>query len=334
MDPQLPCCRAAYPAGRRQSLQRFEQRCIAVLRVLQERAEQLVDESTQRIGTLHFEQQPKSAQGPVRRDVRATPCTSGQSQRLARLHVRPRELGDPVRQVADAHRRGPGFHHRGSSGQDLRAELLDRREVRRQLVRDQEHRGRGPHQGQGSRQSRADQPAQRAVQPILLPARRERGLRLVVIRFEHDHPCPLRQAVAEPLRLPRHPLRLLGLQTAGQNLFDQVAAQPAPDFSGSALLGQLEGQHRRAVLERPEAALGVDSLFEAHREHPQHVAPGAHRHHVQRARRAARRDPNLAGDAAGRGRNVDPGRHAISRFARQTHSVTVDRIQRGSPTRE
>src|SRR5229473_2731768 len=57
------------------------------------------------------------------------------------------------------------------------------------------------------------------------------------------------------------PLSAVTLQPAGQHLLDEVAAQPAFDLGRRALLRQLEGQHRRTVLQGAPPAMGVDRLL-------------------------------------------------------------------------
>src|SRR3989442_1258536 len=61
VDAQVPRCRATDPSLRRKCFQRLEQWRVARLRVLQQRTEQLLHESPQRLGALHLEQQPESA---------------------------------------------------------------------------------------------------------------------------------------------------------------------------------------------------------------------------------------------------------------------------------
>ena len=312
MDAQVARRRSPHPARGGQRLQRLEERRVARLRVLQQRPEQLVHETAQRVRALHLEQQAEGAQRAIRSDSRATACPPGQPQRLARLEVRSSQLAHSVRQVADADRRRAWLHDRRRGRHDLRAELFDRRKVGGQLVRDQEHSGRRAHQGQGAGQARPHQAAERSVEAVLLPASRERGLGLVFVGFEHHDPRALRQAVTKAFGLPGDALRLVRLQRAGENFLDQIPAQPALDLRSRPLLRKLECEHGRSMLERAEAALGFAGLVvHTHRQEAEHIRAGAHGYDVQRAWRPARVDPNLAGRGAGSGREMDPRRHAI-----------------------
>ena len=136
--------------------------------------------------------------------------------------------------------------------------------------------------------------------------------------------------MSQSLGLAGDPLRLVGLQAAGENLLDQVAAQPALHLRRGSFLGQLESEHCRTVLQGAKTAFVVYGfLIDPDREQSEHLRPCAHRHDVERLRRTARRDPHLAGRRLGQGwRHVDALRHAVRRLPHSSYAVTVHRVKR------
>src|SRR6266581_9721772 len=103
------------------------------------------------------------------------------------------------------------------------------------------------------------------------------------------------EAMAEALSLAGDALCLITLEPAGKHLLDEVSAQPALHLGRGPLLGQLEREDGRAVLERAHPALAVGRLIvDSHRQQPKHVRARTNRHQVDRARRPPGVDANLA----------------------------------------
>ena len=118
--------------------------------------------------------------------------------------------------------------------------------------------------------------------------------------------------MTQALGLAGDPFRLFRLEPTGQDLLHEVAAQAALHLRGGPLLGQLQREDGRAMLQRTDPSLGVHLLLvHTDREEAQHLRPGTNWDHVERARRPPRIDPQLAPDRArGRG-EVDALRHAV-----------------------
>ena len=127
----------------------------------------------------------------------------------------------------------------------------------------------------------------------------------------------MRQPVAKPLGLAGESLRLLGVQPAGQHLFNEVTTQAAFDLGRCPLLGELEREDRGTVLERTPAAVGVAlQLGRDHREHGQQVAAGPHWHQVERPGRPAGDHAHLAhAGACQGGRQRDARRQPLPAVA-------------------
>src|ERR1700680_4557328 len=97
------------------------------------------------------------------------------------------------------------------------------------------HGARGPPRRQAPGKRRRDKAAESRVQAVQLASCTERRLRFVVIWLQDERPRSLRQPVTQPLRLVRYTFRLICLETAGKDLFDEVSAKPALDLGRSPI---------------------------------------------------------------------------------------------------
>ena len=173
---------------------------------------------------------------------------------------------------------------------------LRRRQVRRGLVAEQQHRRRRAGERQAAAQPAPGKVGQGRVDPVLAAARRHLRLRLRVVRLQDHDPRSAGQAVSEPFGLARKPLRLGVVEASGEQLLHQVAAEPALDLRRRLFLGHLESKHGGAVLEGPQPAVrGLIGTGLRNRDHEEteQVGAGADGHDVQLPRRPAGGDADL-----------------------------------------
>src|SRR5438552_17302667 len=127
----------------------------------------------------------------------------------------------------------------------------------------------------------------------------------------------------EAFRLAGDPLGFVRFETTGEDLLDQVSAKAALDLRRGALLGKLEGKHRRAMLQGSEQTLGVDRFFvDTHRQQRERLSARTHRHHVKWACGATPVDPYLQGRGADRG-YMDSLRHPAGMPAQAAVSIAT-----------
>ena len=293
--------------------------------------EHLADEAAKGFRALDLEQQPEGAQRAVGGDLPPHPAAPREAERLARLVVGAGQLGDRLGQVADPDRGGPGAEERRRRGMELVGVALGSRQVGRHLLAQQHHRRGGARQGEGAAETASREVGQRGVDPVLAAAGGHLRLGGGVVRLQHDDPGAARQPVAEPFRLAGQPFRLGVVEPAGEQLLDEVAAEPALDLRGRALLGHLEGQHGRAVLEGAEPAVGpfgVD-LRHRHDQQAEEVGAGPNRDKVQLACRAPGAQPHLGGTVLAEevGRQVEAAGQRVALLHAGPDPEAVDRVE-------
>ena len=213
---------------------------------------------------------------------------------------------------------------------------LDRGQIACRVFGRHQHSRRRPGQRQGATQPPVGEVGQPGVDAILPAARRHLGLRLRVIGLDHNDPGPARQPVPEPLGLPGQPLSLGVVETAGEQLLHEVAAQAALHLGRCALLGELQREDRRAVLQRPPPAILVEHLVGHGRDQKaQQLGPRPHRRHVELTRGPSAGEPHLTCTRpVESGRDGQPGRQLLTLIADSAHPEAIARVKAGAAARQ